>query len=167
MLAVSGFGGTAWSAGAAVSAEEVAEQVAAALGKAEATASSRIDVVSHAGSIVISGKVPSPIVRTRAIEIAEGAAQGLRVIEMLQVQAPAPTAAETASLRLVRRVEQALQTSPLTAQLGIFVSIDESGVIGLHGLVPSPENRKVAGEVAAKVEGVGRINNHLVIPGED
>ncbi len=139
-----------------------AEQVKQALRDAAGTPGSVV-VSTHADTIVLTGQVDSEREVSRAVAVAERAAAGVRVSSQLEVR-PAGDAAQVTSR--VREVEQALRADPRTAELGISVSIDDAQVIGLHGLVSSPENRRLAEEVAGRVPGVQRVRSHLVVPGE-
>lgn len=139
-----------------------AEQVKLAL--RDAAGLPRTVVVStHADIVVLTGEVDSELDASRVLAVAEQAAAGVRVSSQLEVR-PTGEAAEVTSR--VREVEQALRRDPRTATLGIAVSIDDAQVIGLHGLVASPEHRHAAEQVAGRVPGVKRVRSHLVVPGE-
>lgn len=120
-------------------------------------------VSTHADTIVLTGQVDSELDASRAVVVAEETAAGVRISSQLEVR---PGAGATLATRRVSAVEQALRADPRTANLGISVSIDDGQVIGLHGLVASAENRRVAEEVASRVPGVPRVRSHLVVPGE-
>lgn len=142
-----------------------ASNVTAALRGAQDIDTQDISVTTHAGTVMLTGHVRSEAEAQRALAVAEAAAQTARVSNHLEVR-PADQAVQQAAVRLVREVEQALQRDARTAQLGVAVSIDEEGVIGLHGLVSSAEGRATAQQVASRVDGVTRVRNHLVLPGD-
>lgn len=150
---------------AASDADALTSRVTAALASAGDVPEQDITVSTHAGTVVLTGFVGSDAERERALQVAEQAAQDTRVSSHLQIR-PQVQAEQQAALRLVRAVELALQRDARTAQIGVAVSIDDEGVIGLHGLVSSAESRALAEQVAARVEGVSRLRNHLLTPGE-
>lgn len=139
-----------------------AEQVKSALRDAAGIPRSVI-VSTHANTVVLTGTVDSELDASRVLAVAEKAAAGVRVASQVEVRAPGDAADVTSR---VREVEQALRGDPRTANLGVSVSIDDAQVIGLHGLVASPELRRAAEEVAGRVPGVKRVRSHLVVPGE-
>lgn len=139
-----------------------AEQVKSALRDAAGVPRSII-VSTHASTVVLAGEVDSELDASRALAVAEQAAAGVRVSSQLEVRSGGEVPQATSR---VREVEQALRADPRTANLGISVSIDDAQVIGLHGLVASADNRRVAEEVAGRVPGVKRVRSHLVVPGE-
>jgi osmotically-inducible protein OsmY len=143
-----------------------AEHVKGALREAAGLPAQGVIVSTHADTIILTGKVDSEAQGARALAIAETAAGGVRVSSQLEVPADAPRGAEQQSVSLVQQVQKALRDDQRTANLGVSVSIDDSQVIGLHGLVPSAENRRVAEDVAGRVHGVKRVRSHLVVPGE-
>ena len=98
------------------------------------------------------------------ISTAGKAAGGVRVSSHLKVRPGGQPVQQ--SVTLVREVEKALREDQRTANLGVVVSIDDGQVIGLHGLVPTRENRQAAEDVAARVTGVKRIRSNLLVPGE-
>jgi osmotically-inducible protein OsmY len=122
-------------------------------------------VSTHADTIVLTGKIDSETQAARAMAIAETAAGGVRVSSQLQVP-DVPKGPEQQAVTLVQQVQKALRDDQRTSNLGVSVSIDDSQVIGLHGLVPSAENRRIAEDVAGRVGGVKRIRSHLIVPGE-
>lgn len=125
------------------------------------------DITPHAGILVLSGVVNSEAELSRVLTTATDAADDVRVISRLTVRPLSQQPEKLAALQLVRRVELALQRDARTRNLGVSASIDEQSVIGLHGLVPSKEERALAEAVAKQVPGVGQVRNHLVVPGED
>ncbi len=72
--------------------------------------------------------------------------------------------AEPASTRLMRRIDEALRNDARTSRLGVELRVDDKGVVGLHGTVPSRQSRAAAESVASKVAAPLRIENHLVVP---
>ncbi|HWL62494.1 MAG TPA: BON domain-containing protein [Steroidobacteraceae bacterium] len=139
-----------------------AEQVKSALRDAPGVPQSVV-VSTHADTVVLTGRVDNELQASRVMAVAGLAAAGVRVSSQLEVR-PGGEAAQVTSR--VREVEKALREDPRTAGLGISVSIDESQVIGLHGLVASADKRRIAEQVAGSVPGVKRVTSHLVVPGE-
>lgn len=138
-----------------------------ALHHADDVPAEAISVTVHADTVVLSGEVESQLQAARILALAQQEAGGVRVSSHVEVR---PTAAagevrESASA-VIREVENALRQDRRTASLGVAVSIDDEQVVGLHGLVPSRESRAAAEEVAARVDGVKRVDNRLVVPGE-
>jgi osmotically-inducible protein OsmY len=125
----------------------------------------KISVTTHAGTVVLSGTVATEAESSRALTVAEQAAAGVRVSSSIKVEPPAAGTAAPASVQLVREVEAALRADPRTANLGVTVSINEQKDIGLHGLVPSGQDRMNAQIVASRVKGVTRVDNRLATPG--
>jgi len=76
---------------------------------------------------------------------------------------PPPIGPVADNAQLVRLVEAGLRNDSRTAALGVTVRVDEQGLIGLHGNVPSDSGRVAAMEVAKKVTGAARLRNHLVV----
>jgi osmotically-inducible protein OsmY len=140
------------------------ENVSTALRTAAGVPASDVSVSVHADTLVLSGELATEEEIARTLATAEKAADGARVSSHLKVRPG--TQPLQPSVSLVREVEKALRQDQRTANLGVSVSIDDSQVIGLHGLVPSPANRHAAEEVAARVTGVKRVRSHLVVPGE-
>jgi osmotically-inducible protein OsmY len=140
------------------------ERVTAALRAAAGVPAGDVTVSVHADTLVLSGELATEEDIARTLAAAGKAAQGTRISSHLKVR-PGDQPLQP-SVSLVREVEKALRQDPRTAALGVSVSIDDSQVIGLHGLVPSLANRQAAEEVAARVAGVKRIRSHLVVPGE-
>ena len=66
------------------------------------------------------------------------------------------------NLAFAKRVESAVkkQVETLYSQ-DIVVTADDQGVVVLRGLVADPRSKALAGEAAAKVEGVTRVVNNL------
>lgn len=145
---------------------ESAVRVKQALQQAQGLRAGDISVTVHGDTVILGGKVDSQAQSAAAETTARAAVEGVRVLNQLEVQAPAETAADRKEAQLVRDVEAALKADARTANLGVAVSIDEGGVIGLHGLVPSQDSRATAERVAAQVAGIKRLKNHLAIPGD-
>jgi osmotically-inducible protein OsmY len=124
-----------------------------------------ITVTTHASTILLNGKVATEAEGARAESVAQAAAGKVRVSSQIEVTGPADSPADRAALSLVKDVEAALKRDTATANLGVTVSIDDQQTIGLHGLVPSREDRSAVERVAARVQGVRRIDSRLVIPG--
>jgi osmotically-inducible protein OsmY len=143
-----------------------AGRVKQALQQAQGLRASDISVTVHGETVILGGKVDSPAQAAAAVRVAQAAVEGVRVYNQLEVRAPEETPADRRDEKLVRDVEAALRADARTASLGVAVSMDESGVIGLHGLVPSQDSRAAAERVAAQVTGTRRLRNHLAIPGE-
>lgn len=144
---------------------QVAERVKAALRDAPELRAQTVGVATHADTILLTGEVGEETQAARAVAVAEQAAGGMRISSQIEVVGGSADAGSE-SVTLVREVEKALRADQRTANLGVAVSIDDSQVIGLHGLVPSAENRRAAEDVAGRVTGVKRLRSHLVIPGE-
>jgi osmotically-inducible protein OsmY len=133
--------------------------------KAAAGMPATITVTTHASTILLNGKVATEAEGARAESVAQAAAGRVRVSSQLEIAGVADTPADRAAVSLVKDVEAALQRDAATANLGVTVSIDDQQTIGLHGLVPSREDRSAVESVAARVQGVRRIDSRLVIPG--
>lgn len=124
-----------------------------------------ITVTTHASTILLNGKVATEAEGARAESVAQAAAGGMRVSSQIEVVQTAGSPAEQAAVSLVRDVEEALRRDMTTANLGVTVSIDDQQTIGLYGLVPSREARAAVERVAARVQGVKKIDSRLMIPG--
>lgn len=152
--------------GGEVDAELAAEEVTRALRKAPGVTAAEVVVSTHADTVVLTGEVGSEVEAARATSVAEEASGGLRVSSQIAVRPGEEQAAQQQAQQLARNVEQALRQDARTANLGVAVSVDESQVIGLHGLVPSRESRTLAEDIAGRVAGARRVRSHLVVPGE-
>ena len=138
-----------------------------ALNQADDVPSAAVSVNIHADTVVLSGEVQSQLQAARALALAQQEAGGVRVSSHVEVRSTVEERdARASSLAVVSEVEDALRQDRRTADLGIAVSVDDEQVIGLHGLVPSRESRAAAEEVAARVDGVERVNSTLMVPGE-
>lgn len=146
--------------------EQVAAEVTAALQQVEGVPWRQITVAFHASTIVLNGEVASPKESRLAEAAAADAAQGLRVSNNLAVVAPEAGALAQEQAQAVNGVKEALLRDPRTANLGVAVSFSDERVIGLHGLVPSVESRRVAAEVARQAAGHLPVDNRLAVPGE-
>lgn len=142
----------------------VVEEVNRALRGARDLPAGVVTALVHADTIVLTGEVPSEAQAARALAVAEQSAQDVRVASHLTVASGGAGTPQVPAL--VRSVETALRADPRTTNLGILVSIEGQDVIGLHGLVPSRESGAAAEQVAARVQGVGRVSSQLVIAGE-
>lgn len=142
------------------------EHITRALRDSAEVAADAISVNVHADTVVLSGEVDTQAQAARALSLAQQHGDGVRVSSHIEVRPEAPTPARTAASTLVQDVEHALKQDQRTANLGVSVTVDDAQVIGLHGLVPSRESRAAAEEIAARVNGVQRINSRLVVPGE-
>lgn len=148
-------------------ANEAAARVKQALLQAQGRDARNISVTVHGETLVLTGQVDNQLQASVAASTAQAAAQGARVSNQLEVRPPEQLRSdERREQQLVRDVETALRADPATANLGVAVSIDEAGVIGLHGLVPSRDSRAQAERVAARVTGAAKLRNHLAVPGE-
>jgi osmotically-inducible protein OsmY len=144
----------------------VALKVEQALKTAEGVPSTGITVTTHASVIVLNGKVASQAEMARAEAVAKSAAGDMRVSSQIEVVQPAVDGpSQQAAASLVKNVEDALKRDMATANLGVTVSIDDQQTIGLYGLVPSREARSAVERVAARVQGVRKIDSRLVVPG--
>jgi len=142
------------------------EHITRALRDSAEVAADAISVNVHADTVVLSGEVDTEAQAARALSLAQQHGDGVRVSSHIEVQPVTATPARIAASTLVQDVEQALKQDQRTANLGVSVTVDDKQVIGLHGLVPSRESRAAAEEIAARVNGVQRINSRLVVPGE-
>lgn len=144
--------------------DEVARKVTAALASAPGVPARDISVTTHAGTIILSGKVGSEAEAARATAAAEAVAtgEGARVTSQLEVREPVVTAREQADADLVSAVQSALQADARTAELDVTVAAQPGQIITLHGLVPSRESRATAQRIAASVKGVSQVENRLV-----
>jgi osmotically-inducible protein OsmY len=144
----------------------VAKEVEQALRKADGVPAKDVVVSTHADTVVLTGEVGSEVTAARTLNVAEQAANGVRVSSQIDVRQDEARAARERTLKMVGDVEAALKRDARTANLGVAVSIDERQVIGLHGLVPSKASRVAAEDVAGRVAGVKQVRSHLVVPGE-
>lgn len=147
--------------------DAAARDIQQALQAADGLAPGTVSAAVHAETVILSGDVRDEAQAALALQVAQQHAGGVRVASHVEIERDAPAPARLAKVRLVGDVEKALQADQRTASLGVSVSIDESQVIGLHGLVPTADARRAAEEVAGKVTGVTRVSSHLVIPGEE
>jgi osmotically-inducible protein OsmY len=143
----------------------VATQVEQALKNAPGVPATGITVTTHASVIVLNGKVASEAEKARAESVAQAAAGEVRTSSQIEVMQPVDGPSQQAAVSLVKNVEDALKRDMATANLGVTVSIDDQQTIGLYGLVPSREARSAVERVAARVQGVRKIDSRLVIPG--
>jgi osmotically-inducible protein OsmY len=146
--------------------EVVAQAVRNALRTAGGQPAAGISVSTHAQTIVLMGEVDSETEVANAVAVAQAAAGNWRVSHQLTLKPGNGQSIEQENAKLVQAVEAALRQDRRTADIGIAVSIDDQQVIGLHGLVASREGRRAAEDVAARVQGVKRVVNRLVLPGE-
>lgn len=146
--------------------DEAAGRVKQALQQAEGVRARDISVTVHGDTLVLTGLVDSQAQAGLAASTAQAAAQGSRISNQLEVRPPEERIEEQKQAKLVRDIEAALRADPRTANLGVAVSMDEAGVIGLHGLVPSRDSRTQAERVATQAAGMRRVRNHLSVPGE-
>lgn len=144
----------------------LAAHVKQALRQAQGDKARDILVTVHADTLVLTGKVDDLAQASAATALAQAAADGARVSNQLEVRPADENLEQRREQQLVREVEAALRADPKTANLGVAASIDENGVIGLHGLVPSREDRDRAERVATQVAGARQLKNHLAVPGE-
>ena len=144
----------------------VAEKVTEALKQAEGVPAQDIAVSSHAGTIVLTGEVNSETEIVRATEAAESASDGSRVNSSLEVRAPEdrPMPLQP-NASMVQAVEHALRSDKRTSNLGVTVTSEKAGVVTLHGLMASADDRNAAYGVAAKTPGVKQVESRMVIPG--
>jgi osmotically-inducible protein OsmY len=136
----------------------------------EGLAAPDVIVSIHASAIVLTGKVKNDAQAAHVISLAETAAAGTRVTGKLEIQpareAEIPVEAAAESAQLAHQVQDALLANRATAKLGIVVNLHAQQVIGLFGLVPSEADRMEAERVALDVPGVKRVENRLLVPGE-
>lgn len=142
-----------------------AEAVTRALRASAEIPAEDISVSIHGAAVMLGGTVDNDAQAARALTVAETAAAGVRVVSNLEVKLPDAGATPSPSAQLVQEVESALKNDPRTADLGISVSINEQQAIGLHGLVPTAEDRATARSVALRVKGVKQVENQLAIAG--
>jgi osmotically-inducible protein OsmY len=140
-----------------------AEKVKEALRESDVPTSD-IVVSTHAETVLVTGKADSKADAARALSTAEAAAGDVRVAGGIEVR-EAPAGSQQATDRM-RTIEAALKQDDQTAQLGILLSVDANQVIGLHGLVPSPQSRAAAEKVAKRAAGTQPVRNYLKVPGE-
>lgn len=145
---------------------EAEARVKEALQKTREAAANRIVVSSHASTLILTGTVASEAEVARIRMAAEAAAGNIRVSSQIEVDAGRGAAATEKSAQLVRNVEEALRKDGATANLQLFVSVDDQQRILLSGLVPTGQARTAAQRVANSVPGVTRIENRLTVPGE-
>ncbi len=151
--------------------EVAASNVSKALQSTRGLNARDIAVSTHAGTVVLTGKVDSEVQRAAAQDAAEKAAAGVRISSSIEVRPleERPLEEQQAlqqSAQLVRDVEAALRADTRTANLGIVVSSADVRVVVLQGLVPSSESRAAVQGVASRVKGVTHVDNRIVTPGE-
>lgn len=146
--------------------QQTADKVRQALRDTVGDPARGISVTVHGDTIILTGKADSEAQAATMRTVAQDAAGSARISDQIEVQPAAENAEERRQTQLVRQVEAALRADPSTAELGVAVSIDDAGVIGLHGLVPSGDSRTAAERVASRVTGGQGLRNHLAIPGE-
>ncbi len=149
---------------------ESASRVKTAILETAGMAAHEISVATHAGTVVLSGKVNTEAERVAVIATAEKAAHGIRVSSSIELRPSdeRPVKDQQAALQsvqFVREVEAALKADARTANLGITVTATDPGVILLQGLVPTAASRAAAQAVALQVKGVSRVDNRLQLPG--
>lgn len=159
-------GQTAAAPAAELSLADAEARVKEALRNTRDAAASRIAVSSHASTLVLTGTVGSEAELARIRMAAEAAAANIRVSSQIEVDPARDAAAAQKSSQLVSAVEEALRRDGATANLQLFVSMDDQQRILLSGLVPSGQARTAAQRVATNVPGVTRIDNRLTVPGE-
>lgn len=126
-----------------------------------------ITVSTHAGTVVLTGKVNSEAERATATAVAEKAAEGARVSTNIEVRPMEERPVkDQRAVQLAGSVEAALRADKRTANLGVAVSSADGKVVVLHGLVPTRESRSTLLEVASKVDGVSWVDNRVLLPDE-
>jgi osmotically-inducible protein OsmY len=151
--------------------EVAAAQVSRSLKETQGVPARGITVATHASTVVLTGEVDTEAQRVAVLSVAEKAAGGVRISSNITVKAPEDRSpkeqlAAQQSAQLIRDVEAALKSDTRTANLGIVVSSADAGTIVLQGLVPAREIRTAVQNVASKVQGVNRVDNRLLVPGD-
>jgi osmotically-inducible protein OsmY len=142
---------------------EAEAKVKAALRNSREATANNIAVSSHASTLILTGTVGSAAEVAKIRMAAEAAAGSVRVSSQIEVDSGRNAAVTPKSSQLVRDVEDALRRDGATADLQLFVTLDEQQRILLSGLVPTDQARTAAQRVATSVPGVTRIENRLTI----
>ncbi|MCA1905958.1 MAG: cytidylate kinase family protein [Desulfarculus sp.] len=103
------------------------------------------------------------VINTAALTVEDAADMIVLAAERLAPRYDqAKMAAVLGNLAFAKRVESAVkkQVETLYSQ-DIVVTADDQGVVVLRGLVSDPRSKALAGEAAAKVQGVTRVVNNL------
>ncbi|HTQ36122.1 MAG TPA: BON domain-containing protein [Steroidobacteraceae bacterium] len=125
---------------------------------------SQVTVSNHADIVILAGKAAGAADIRRITAAAEKAAAGAPVSSGIEIDAARAEAAEQKAGQLLHAVEDALQHDAATADLRLLVTVDDQQQVLLFGPVPSREARAAAERVAARVPGVRRVENRLVVP---
>jgi hypothetical protein len=144
--------------------EQAEMKVKEALRNTREATVNNIAVSSHASTLILTGTVGSAAEVARIRMAAEGAAGNIRVSSQIEVDAGRGVAATQKSMQMVRDIEEALRKDGATANLQLFVSVDNDQRILLSGLVPNEQARNAAQRVATRVAGAANIENRLSIP---
>lgn len=137
--------------------------------------------------VVLSGSMPSEESRSRAVELAKSARQGLVVIDRIDVRPAEISRGEYSEIMAKRAREKALvlgdhignslddawiytkiitklATQQRTASIQINVDVTD-GVATLRGHVDSEAKKMDMGRLVAETSGVKRVNNLLTVQG--
>jgi hyperosmotically inducible periplasmic protein len=162
-LAMTGCAGTAAhrSTGEAVDDSVVTTRVKTALIGNEQTKARQIDIEVYRGDVQLNGFVDSAAAKSAAVATARGIEGVHSVKDNLQIRAADRSAGQVVDDTLIStKVKTALIGDSRTKAYQIDVATN-AGVVELGGFVDSVEAKRVAAELASRVEGVSSVRNRL------
>jgi hyperosmotically inducible protein len=126
------------------------------------TKARQIDVETFKGVVQLNGFVDSAEARTAATSVARNVPGVKSVKNNLQVGAERTAGRTVDDTGITAKVRAALIADPRTKSHQIEVSTN-AGVVQLGGFVDTATSKAAAEQLAARVEGVTRVNNRLEV----